>query len=80
MTYKTANKVLRPVGVELIRGDGYHYFVSARHQHQIGQSVMVYRLNHLNIQRWVCAARYAISDHRKNGFIYRASKQIKSSL
>ena len=56
MTYpantRTINKAIAHLGMEIVRGSGYAYFVS-KEGDQIGESVMVTYLCHQSVDSWV---------------------------
>lgn len=67
-TLRQVNHAVRPLGVELIRGDGYFYFLDLRTQDQIGSSVTVFRLNHASLDFWVSEAVSCRMEWRKEQY------------
>jgi len=60
------NRAIKHLGVELVRGDGYFYFVSLDPDvAQIGDSVMRAHLNQAGLARWVSDAEYAVKQHQE---------------
>lgn len=57
LTLKTVNKHLMALGYteELVKGNGYFYFVGQGTGNWYSTSVFVYRLNELNLNQWVDA-------------------------
>jgi hypothetical protein len=55
----TVNRALQAEGIdaELVRGDGYFYFVGPDVELASTTSVMVYRLNQLSLSGWLYEAR-----------------------
>lgn len=49
------NKALKAKGVstELVKGDGYFYFIGKEVEHNATTSVYVYRLNELSLDGWL---------------------------
>lgn len=58
ITSAKINKAIRHLRLEIAytRGDGYFYFISSITGEQIGDSVYVCHLNHLDLEDWVRAA------------------------
>lgn len=56
MTTARINRAIKFLGLQIIKGQGYSYFLDANGD-QIGESVMVYALNHMPLEKWVEAAR-----------------------
>lgn len=54
----TVNKAIQGLGVELVQGTGYFYFV-CKHGPISGSEEMVYRLNHCSLSDWVSSAESA---------------------
>lgn len=58
-TTKAVNAVLKPLGMELVKGEGYFYFASldGEDNHPINwgieQGAMVYRLTDQTVEEWV---------------------------
>jgi hypothetical protein len=64
MTKTQINRAIRHLGVQIVSGTGYFYFVDlAEKIGQVGNSVMVCYLNQQSLQRWVSAAQYAINEY-----------------
>lgn len=60
------NRAIKHLGVELVRGDGYFYFVSLDpNVGPIGDSVMRAHLNQAGLARWVSDAEYAVKQHQE---------------
>jgi len=58
------NRAIRFIGIKLVRGDGYFYFVSLnRDIGQVGDSVMVPYVNSFTLHRWIWEATSAINHH-----------------
>lgn len=55
LTLNRINKelALRNLPVQLVRGDGYFYFIGDVLGNKETTSVMVYRLNHLTMEQWM---------------------------
>ena len=57
------DRAIKHLGLEVIRGRGYFYFVSLDLSvGQIGDSVMVPYVNSMSIARWIQAAEFAIKE------------------
>ena len=76
---RTINKILAEDGypLELVKGDGYFYFDFAAYDRYDGrlvyetESVYVYRLNDLTLERWLEIGRqFAIEVEHKNGLYF----------
>ena len=65
-TLPSLNKKIVHLFVELIRGDGYFYLVSTKTQNQIGQSIMVYKINRAPMEWWIAEIESQIKEHGKN--------------
>ena len=62
LTMKRVNQALTAKygeGIELVRGEGYFYFMGNLVPSM--PSVFVYRLNHLSLDRWLYEAEAAIA-------------------
>ncbi len=58
------DRAIRHLGVELIRGRGYFYFVSLDPAvGQVGESIMVCYLNQLTLAQWVACAKNATMEN-----------------
>lgn len=63
-TLKQVNALLKAEGIplELVRGEGYHYFVMDDGDKVFEtESVMIPYTNHQSVSRWVNDARYALT-------------------
>lgn len=61
------NRAIRFLGIEVVRGEGYFYFVS-KDDEMIGggcQSVMVPYVNSMSLARWIQSAEFAIKEHNE---------------
>lgn len=59
-TYKTINRQISKLTnakIELVKGEGYHYFVYDDGQQFMTESHMVYRLNDMNDLTWIDLAK-----------------------
>lgn len=54
---RTVNKAIADTGLELVRGEGYFYFVGDGSENLYTDSVMVYRINHLRLETWIKIAK-----------------------
>lgn len=70
VTISRVNAAIRHLGLQLIRGTGYFYFLSLAGD-QVGDSVMVYRLNHLTLQKWVELAELIYEDNTQKAEAHR---------
>jgi hypothetical protein len=52
LTLKKINKVIQHLNIELVRGRGYFYILDSN-GNQVGDSICVFRLNHMSIERWL---------------------------
>jgi len=59
------NKRLAPMGVELVKGEGYFYFVGAPVEKLPSTSIMVFRLNQLTSDQWVETAEKMIAKQKE---------------
>ena len=52
---RSVNKALKEAGIngELVRGEGYFYFVGESFYYSSGTSVYVFRVTNLTIEQWV---------------------------
>jgi hypothetical protein len=57
MHIKTVNKSINHFNLQLIRGNGYFYFIGLDGQALNEASIYVYRLNHLSLNQWVSEAK-----------------------
>ncbi len=62
MNVKKINKAIKHLGLEIVRGRGYQYFISLETEEQIGHSVMVCFLNHLTLDEWIDRAEDALKN------------------
>lgn len=53
------NRAISKYNLEIIRGEGYQYFLDTNTGYQIGESVYVCYLNQLTIEQWERRAKYA---------------------
>ncbi len=55
LTLKAVNKamVARGYSDELVKGDGYFYFIGEKADQFYSSSVYVYRLNQLTLEQWL---------------------------
>jgi hypothetical protein len=59
------NRAIKHLGLELVRGDGYFYFVSLDPAvGQVGESIMVCYLNQQALARWIEDAKNAIKENK----------------
>jgi hypothetical protein len=58
------NRAIRFLGIEVVRGDGYFYFLS-KDDEMIGCSVMVPYVNSMSLARWIQSAESAIKEHNE---------------
>jgi hypothetical protein len=58
------NRAIRFLGIEVVRGDGYFYFLS-KDIGQVGDSVMVPYVNSMSLARWIQSAEAAIKEHNE---------------
>jgi len=65
-TLKSINKGLAPKGVELVKGEGYFYFVGSSLDSLPSTSVMVYRLNQLTKEQWLVQADDYLKQSKEN--------------
>lgn len=70
VTINRVNAAIRHLGLQLIRGTGYFYFLSLAGD-QVGDSVMVYQLNHLTLQKWVELAELIYEDNTQEAEAHR---------
>jgi len=59
MTIKRINKAIKKFNLEIIKGEGYYYFLDLETRNQIGLSVYVNYLKDLPIKEWIGQARDA---------------------
>jgi lysophospholipid acyltransferase (LPLAT)-like uncharacterized protein len=59
---RTINRAIAHLGLEIVRGSGYAYFVN-KEGDQIGESVMVTYLSHLSVAGWVNDAIAELERH-----------------
>lgn len=62
MTTIKINRAIKHLGVEIIRGYGYVYFLSLGDGSQVGESVMVPYLICFSLERWVEEAKFAVKN------------------
>ena len=59
MTTRGINAAIAHLNLEIIRGNGYQYFLDLATGDQAGESVYVCYLSHMSLDRWVSAAEEA---------------------
>lgn len=66
-TIKKINAALKREGYdgEIVRGDGYHYFVGRDFDHAFSTSVSVMYTSHLSIERWLWWAEVYRTESRE---------------
>ncbi len=66
-TIKKINAALKREGYkgEIVRGDGYHYFVGDDFDHAFSSSVCVPHTNSLSIERWLWWANVVRTESRE---------------
>ena len=52
LTTARINSTIKKHNLEIVRGEGYHYFLDLTTGVQVGDSVPVAKLHHLSIDRW----------------------------
>ena len=58
------NRAIRHLGIKIVSGEGYFYFVDlAEKIGQVGSSIMVCYLNQQSLQRWVEIAQCSINQY-----------------
>lgn len=60
MTTKKINAAIAHLGIEIVRGYGYQYFLDLKTGYQVGESVMVCYLYHCTLEEWVSYAENAV--------------------
>ena len=73
---KQVDRAIRATGLEIIRGQGYFYFLDIKTGHQAGESVPVCYFYHLKLSRWLAeaeeaAAVFAIDQKKSEEFTKR---------
>lgn len=58
MTTNKINNAIAPLGLEIVRGKGYVYFVNDIGA-QVGESLMIPYLCQLTLSQWIDRAQYA---------------------
>lgn len=53
------NSTIKKHNLQLVKGEGYFYFLDLKTGDQVGESVMVAKLHHFSIQQWRDAAAAA---------------------
>ena len=71
----TVNKLAKPLGVQLVKGKGYFYFLDLDGNVIEDSSVLVYSLNHLTLERWLEEAK-SVSEKSAA----RAAEQIPNAV
>lgn len=59
ITVAKINNAIAEYDLEIIRGEGYQYFLDTNTGYQIGESVYVCWLKDLSLKRWKQKAKYA---------------------
>jgi hypothetical protein len=62
MTVKRINAAIRHLKLEIVKGNGYSYFLDLETGNQVGESVPVCYLNQLTLAKWVEQAELAIEE------------------
>lgn len=52
LTTARINSTIKKHNLQVVKGEGYHYFLDLKTGDQVGESVMVPKLHHLSIQQW----------------------------
>ncbi len=60
MTTKRINAAIKHLGIEIVRGEGYQYFLDLKTGFQVGESVYVCYLCQSTLARWVEEAEWAV--------------------
>lgn len=60
LTVSTINRAIKHLDLEIIRGNGYSYFLDLKTGDQVGESVPVCYLSHLPLERWIEEAQARI--------------------
>ncbi|MBG24172.1 MAG: hypothetical protein CMF22_12055 [Idiomarinaceae bacterium] len=70
LTLKRVNKRLSQLGlnVELVKGDGYFYCIGDDVEGAYSTSIFTYRLNDLDMERWVSEVRSIIESKNESNF------------
>ena len=70
LTLKRVNKRLSQLGlnVELVKGDGYFYCIGDDVEGAYSTSIFTYRLNDLDMERWVSEVRSIIESKTESNF------------
>ena len=53
MTIKRINKAIKKFNLEVIKGEGYHYFVDITTREHIGSPVYISYLKDFNMKQWI---------------------------
>ena len=61
---KQINAAIAPLGVELIKGKGYFYLLDLETGEQVGESIMIYALNHASLEWWLSNIKPEVERHR----------------
>ena len=59
MTIKRVNRAIKKINLEVVKGEGYHYFVDITTGEQIGSSIYVCYLKDLSLEQWIREAEDA---------------------
>jgi hypothetical protein len=65
MTTKKINEAIAHLGIEIVRGEGYQYFLDLKTGYQVGESVMVCYLKHCTLEQWINYAEWAVKENKK---------------
>lgn len=65
MTVKQINSAIKKFNLEVIKGEGYYYFVDIDSKSQIGPSINVRYLKDLSKQEWLEEADGALREHNE---------------
>lgn len=65
LTYKKVNAAIAAEGMklELVKGEGYHYFIGEDQDHAIESSVPILHLNWCTLEEWLHQARMVKNDN-----------------
>ena len=53
LTTAKINRAIKHLNLEVVRGNGYSYFLDLDSKDQIGESVMVAALSQYSLDRWI---------------------------
>ena len=60
LTVSVINRAIKHLGLEIIRGNGYSYFLDLKTGEQVGESVYVCYLSNLSLEGWIKEAQERI--------------------